>query len=667
MAGTYYVTTPIYYVNDVPHIGHAYTTIAADCLARFRRLAGDEIFFLTGTDEHGQKVERAAREQGLTPKALADQVVGRYRQLWDRLNVRPDDFIRTTEARHRKSVEALFRLVHEKGDIYLGDYEGWYCTPCETFWTETQLVGGRCLECGRPVERVREESYFFRMSKYQEPLLRHLEENPAFVLPESRRNEIIRFVQGGLRDLSISRTTFEWGIPVPGAKGHVLYVWFDALTNYISALGFGQNGAGARYEKFWPADVHLIGKDILRFHAVYWPTFLMSAGLPLPRCVFAHGWWTVEGKKMSKSLRNVVEPGRLLDRYGTDAVRYFLLREVPFGQDGDFSHQALIDRINSDLANDLGNLLRRTVSMIGQFCGGTVPRDPEAGDREQGVRAAAGETTDAISRDLETLGFQPALKRIWEFVNRINKYLDNRAPGSLAKTGDEAGVGAALYTAAEALRIVSVWLWPFMPETALKIRSRLGMAEEVPPVSLDETRAWGLLRPGRAVRPGPPLFPRIEAEAAAEIRLSVNREASGGEAEEAKEEGAMKDSGEKAETPASEGEKRGTEASALDFETFSKVSLRAARVISAERVEKSRNLLKLRVDLGDEERTVVAGIAGSYAPEDLTGRTVVVVANLKPRKLMGIESQGMILAAKVGSGHTVVSLDDSVPPGTPIH
>ncbi|MFQ5912294.1 MAG: methionine--tRNA ligase [Nitrospinota bacterium] len=663
MPRTHYVTTPIYYVNDVPHIGHAYTTIAADCIARFRRLAGDEVFFLTGTDEHGQKVERAAQEQGLNPMALADRVVGRYRHLWDRLNIRPNDFIRTTETRHRQGVEALFRRVQQRGDIYLDEYEGWYCTHCESFWTESQLVGGKCPECGRPVERLREESYFFRMSKYQEPLLRHLEENPGFILPESRRNEILRFVEGGLRDLSISRTTFRWGIPVPGGEGHVLYVWFDALTNYISALGFGRQGAENNYEKFWPADVHLIGKDILRFHAVYWPTFLLSAGLPLPRCVFAHGWWTVEGKKMSKSLRNVVEPNRLLDGYGTDAVRYFLLREVPFGQDGDFSHKALIDRINSDLANDLGNLLHRTVSMIGQFCAGEVPRSAESGDREEGTRQAARQTTEALLNDLETLGFQPALKRIWEFVNRVNKYLDERAPWSSAKAGDESGVATTLYTAVEALRVVSVWLWPFMPETSLRIRFRLGLAEDERPRSLEEAKSWGLLPAGRAVRPGPPLFPRIEADAAAEIEQAVSREvAHVGE-------GPAGQTPQKARTgEAAAGRVSEDEGVALiDYEAFTQVSLRAARVISAEKVERSKNLLKLRVDLGEEERTVVAGIAGSYPPEELAGKTVVLVANLRPRELMGVESQGMVLAAKKGAGYTLVTLDEAVPPGTPIH
>ncbi len=666
MAGTYYVTTPIYYVNDVPHIGHAYTTIAADALARFRRLAGESVFLLTGTDEHGQKVERAAQERGLTPQALADQVVVRFRHLWDRLNIQPDDFIRTTEDRHRRAVEALFQLVQEKGDIYLGEYEGWYCTPDESFWTETQLVDGRCPECGRPVERLREESYFFRMSKYQQPLLRHLEENPGFILPESRRNEIVRFVQGGLRDLSISRTTFEWGIPVPDGPGHVLYVWFDALTNYLSALGFGQEDPGTPYERFWPANLHLIGKDILRFHAVYWPTFLMSAGLPLPRCVFAHGWWTVEGKKMSKSLRNVVEPNRLLDGYGTDPIRYFLLREVPFGQDGDFSHRALINRINSDLANDLGNLLHRTVSMISRFCGGHVPKTAEVGAAEQGVQRTARETTEALLDDLETLGFQPALKRIWGFINSINKYLDERAPWSLAKAGDESGVGTTLYTAAEALRIISVWIWPFLPDTALKMRSRLGMAEESPPLSLDEARAWELLPSDSAVRPGPPLFPRIETDEVAEIKRAVSEEVADSDEATAGEGGTPTETGKKGEAEMPEDEVLPEGVALIDYEAFARVSLRAARVTSAEREETSRNLLKLSVDLGDEERTVVAGIAGSYTPEELTGKVVVLVANLKPRKLMGIESQGMVLAAEVGTGYALVTLDHSIPPGTPI-
>ena len=664
MNETFYVTTPIYYVNDYPHIGHAYTTIAADVLARFHRLAGTRVFLLTGTDEHGQKVERAALDRGLTPQGLADRVVGRYHQLWDRLRIEPDDFIRTTEARHRKGVEDLFRRVQEKGDIYLGEYEGWYCTPDESFWTETQVADGKCPECGRPVERVREESYFFRMSKYQDRLLRHLEEHPGFILPESRRNEVIRFVEGGLRDLSISRTTFQWGIPVPGGQGHVLYVWFDALTNYISALGFGEKNGGEGYETFWPADVHLIGKDILRFHAVYWPTFLMSAELPLPRRVFAHGWWTVEGQKMSKSLRNVVEPNRLLDRYGADAVRYFLLREVPFGQDGNFSHEALIERINSDLANDLGNLLHRTIGMVEQFCGGRLPRAAEVGDLERGLQQAAGATTAVLREELESLKFQRVLKKVWDFIRQVNKYLDARAPWSLSKSGDEAGVRTTLYTAAEAIRVLSVWLWPFMPDAALKIRSRLGLAEEDPPRSLEEARTWGVLEAGREVQPGPPLFPRIDEEEAEEIKQAVGREVENGQ------ETPLPEDGGSAGTPRREGpSSHADEAAArINYEAFSKVSLRVARVVSAKPVEKSRNLLSLRLDVGDGERTVVAGIAGSYSPEELTGKSVVIVANLEPRTLMGVESQGMVLAAQEGEGErlALVTLDKPVPPGTPI-
>ncbi len=662
MTDTYYITTPIYYVNDVPHIGHAYTTIAADTLARFQRLAGKRVFFLTGTDEHGQKVERAAREQGLTPQALADRVVERYHHLWERLRIEPDDFIRTTEARHKIGVEALFRRVWEKGDIYLDEYEGWYCTSDESFWTEIQLVDGRCPECGRAVERVRESSYFFRMSKYQEPLLQHLEEHPKFVLPETRRNEIVSFVKGGLRDLSISRTSFEWGIPVPNDPGHVLYVWFDALTNYISALGFGQEGGEENHRTFWPVNVHLIGKDILRFHAVYWPTFLMSAELPLPECVFAHGWWTVEGRKMSKSLRNVVEPNRLLDQYGTDAVRYFLLREIPFGQDGDFSHEALIDRMNSDLANDFGNLLHRTIGMIDRFCDGKLPPCSEPGALEREIRDAAGATTDALIRDLESFEFHPALKSIWDFIGRVNKYLDERAPWASAKTGQNTDVQTTLHTAAEALQALSVWLWPFMPESAMKVRSTLGLPEDHPPRSLDEGRRWGLLPVGESVKLGAPLFPRIEADQAEEIKKSVVREIS---VDEGTEPAKLKIAGGNGtisapSRPETEGE------AMIDYEAFSNVSLRVATIVSAEKVEKSRNLLKLRVDLGSEERTVVAGIAGSYRPEELPGKSVVVVANLRPRKLMGIESQGMILAAREDEELTLVTVDRPISPGSSV-
>src|SRR5512136_2454126 len=414
MSRAFYVTTPIYYVNDVPHIGHAYTTLAADVLARYKRIKGYDVFFLTGSDEHGQKVEKAANAAGETPLELADRVVKRYQALWEKLDIAPSDFIRTTQERHKKGVARLFENVMARGDIYLGEYEDWYCTPCETFWTETQLIDGKCPDCNRPTEKLREQPYLFGMRRYKQKLLEHIEANPEFIQPKSRRNEIISFVREGLRDLSVSRTTFQWGIPVPKNDAHVIYVWFDALANYITALGYPDEEGN--YTKFWPADVHLIGKDILRFHTVYWPTFLMSAGLPLPRKVFAHGWWTVEGQKMSKSLQNVVEPNMLIDRYGVDAVRYFLLREVPFGLDGDFSHAALVHRINSDLANDLGNLLSRSTAMLAKYFGGVLQQPGTLIDLDLTYKSATEEMVRQVEACMEDLSFIKALQAIWEVI-----------------------------------------------------------------------------------------------------------------------------------------------------------------------------------------------------------------------------------------------------------
>jgi len=511
MKQTFYVTTPIYYVNDVPHIGHAYTTVAADVLARYKRLSGYDCFFLTGTDEHGQKVEKAAQAAGQTPLALADQVVERYKALWETLRISADDFIRTTQERHYKAVAALYQRVWAKGDIYLGDYEDWYCTPCETFWTESQLVNGnKCPECGRPVEKLKEKSYFFRMSKYQDALLRHLEANPDFIQPASRYNEIVSFVKGGLRDLSISRTTFQWGIPVPNDPGHVIYVWFDALTNYITAAGFPADEK--RFKRYWPADCHIIGKDILRFHTVYWPCFLMSAELPLPKKVFAHGWWTVEGQKMSKSLGNVVDPSQLVKEYGVDSIRYFLLREVPFGADGDFSRAAMVNRINSDLANDLGNLFSRALSMVVKYCDGVIPAPSDLQAVDRGLQEVSAKVLPQLAKQMDDLAFNKALDSIWEIVNAGNKYIDETAPWSLAKAEkDQPRLGTVLYQALEALRICALLIAAFMPTTAERMWSQLGMEKDLWKQNIQENGKWGELKPGSKVAKPLPLFPRIEA------------------------------------------------------------------------------------------------------------------------------------------------------------
>ncbi len=505
MSRTFYITTPIYYVNDVPHIGHAYTTLAADVLARYRRLMGDKVFFLTGTDEHGQKVEKAANSAGETPLELADRVMKRFDSLWAKLGIEYSDFIRTTQERHKAGVSHIFSQLMNKGDIYLGEYEDWYCTPCETFWTETQLIDGKCPDCNRPVEKLKEESYFFRMSAYQEQLLAHIEANPDFIQPKSKRNEILAFVKEGLRDLSVSRTTFNWGIPVPGNDRHVIYVWFDALSNYITALGYPDQSGN--FKDFWPVDVHLIGKDILRFHAVYWPTFLMAAGLPLPKKVFAHGWWTVEGQKMSKSLQNVVEPNMLIDKYGVDAVRYFLLREVPFGLDGDFSHAALVNRINSDLANDLGNLLNRTTAMINKYFAGVMPPCGELDDTDSAYRAKSVAMLEGVAGQMGELAFSKALQCIWEVISAGNKYIDETAPWTLAKDpGKRERLATVMYCLAESQRLVYSLLAPFMPATSAKGLDYLGVTSAPDQATL----AWGGLAAGTNITKAEALFPRIE-------------------------------------------------------------------------------------------------------------------------------------------------------------
>jgi len=505
MNRTFYVSTPIYYVNDVPHIGHAYTTLAADVLARYKRLKGFDVFFLTGSDEHGQKVEKAALASGETPLELADRVVKRFQALWEKLDISYSDFIRTTQERHKEGVSHIFSHILEKGDIFLGEYEDWYCTPCETFWTETQLIDNKCPDCNRPVEKLKEESYFFRMSKYQEQLLAHIEANPDFIQPKSKRNEIISFIKEGLRDLSVSRTSFNWGIPVPGNERHVIYVWFDALTNYITALGYPDEQGN--FGTYWPVDVHLIGKDILRFHSVYWPTFLMAAGLPLPKKVFAHGWWTVEGQKMSKSLQNVVEPNSLVDRYGVDAIRYFLLREVPFGLDGDFSHSALVHRINSDLANDLGNLLNRSTAMIVKYFDGILPTPGPLQEIDLTFRAKAETMVEQVDGHLEDLAFSKALQSIWEVISAGNKYIDETAPWTLAKDpAQQERLATVMYCLAEVQRLVYFLLTPFMARTARKALNYLGWEGEPDEAGL----VWGKLAAGTMITKAEPLFPRIE-------------------------------------------------------------------------------------------------------------------------------------------------------------
>lgn len=504
----YFITTPIYYVNDAPHIGHAYTTIATDVMARYMRLKGEQVFFLTGSDEHGQKIERVAEGNKERPIELADRVVTRFISLWERLNISNNDFIRTTEERHKIAVQQFFEHIKNKGDIYLGEYEDWYCIPCESFWTDTQLLNGKCPDCNRAVEKVKEESYFFRMSKYQEPLLEYIEKNPEFVQPSYRKNEVVSFVKSGLRDLSISRTSFKWGIPVPGDERHIIYVWFDALVNYLTAAGYP--GDMERFNDIWPADLHLVGKDILRFHAVYWPTFLMSAGLPLPKKVFAHGWWTVEGEKMSKSKGNVVDPNEIIERYGLDQFRYFLLREVPFGLDGDFSETALIGRINGELANDLGNLLSRSISMTIKYFNGVVPEPKESAEIDEEMKKTAREAVSGLDGALKEVAFQRSLTNIWSLVSFANYYIEATAPWALAK--DEAKKGrlrTVIYNTLESLRVTAVLISPFMPETAKKMWKALNIPEPFEEIRICDAE-WGGLKAGITVNKPNPLFPRVE-------------------------------------------------------------------------------------------------------------------------------------------------------------
>ncbi len=640
MSKTFFITTPIYYVNDVPHIGHVYTTVAADVLARYHRLCGNEVFFLTGTDEHGQKIEKAAQQNKETPQQLADRVVKRFQELWAKLQISNSDFIRTSEDRHKQRVREMFLRIQEQGDIYKGEYEDWYCVPCETFLTALQLEDERCPSCKRPVERIKEESYFFRLSKYQDSLLAHIQKHPDFIQPESRKNEVLRFVESGLKDLSISRTGLTWGIPVPEDEGHVVYVWFDALLNYLSALGALDSET---HQKFWPADVHLVGKDILRFHAVYWPAFLLSAGLPLPKKIFAHGWWTVDGEKMSKSKGNVVDPQSVLDQVGPDAFRYFLLREVSFGTDGDYSQEALLNRYNSDLANDLGNLLSRTLNMIQQYAGGRIP---SPSDETSGPKQAALEMPAKVEEAIQNLQFHRALAEIWKLVEEANRYIEESAPWKLAKDPDKKDqLDAVLYQCAETLRILSLYLYPFMPSTARRMVAQLGLnpARYFEPGALKQQGQWGNLAAGVEVQRGKGLFPRIDKKA---LQESTQKE----DAQKAK----------MLSKSAPTQNAKGT----IGIEDFAKLDLRVGKILSAEPIPDAKKLLKLMVDIGTEQRQVVAGIATRYTPEDLVGKKVILLTNLKPVKLRGVESQGMILAAGDKEVEALATFSDPVEPGT---
>lgn len=638
----FYISTPIYYPSDRLHIGHAYTTTIADAAARYKRLNGCEVLFLTGSDEHGQKIQRKAAEQNVTPIAYVDKIVDSFKQLWEKLNISNDDFIRTTEQRHHEVVQAIFQKIYDKGDIYKAAYEGWYCTPCETFWIERQVVDGKCPDCGRPVEMVQEESYFFRMSKYQDRLLAYIESNPDFIQPVTRRNEMLNFIKGGLEDLCVSRTTFDWGIPVPFDTKHVVYVWFDALTNYITAAGYLDDRE--KFAKFWPADIHLVGKEIVRFHSIIWPIILMALDLELPSQVYGHGWLIMEGDKMSKSKGNVIDPVALIEEFGPDAIRYFLLREITLGLDGNFSREALINRINADLANDLGNLLHRTLNMIGRFNEGVIR---PAGDVEEVDRALAElvqSTVNQYEKLMDGMDINAAIKIVWTLISRTNKYIDETAPWALAKDeAKRARLNTVLYNLAEALRVVGVLIYPFMPVTGPKIWAQLGIATDFKTVSLEDVKSWGKLPVNGLVAKPEPIFPRIE-DKVAEILVEEKTE-------------------EKPKT------NMPTEATnslpEVTIEEFAKMDLRVVTVLAAEKVEKADKLLKLTVDLGTEQRTIVSGIAKHYAPEELVGKSVVMIINLKPAKIRGIESRGMVLAASCDEKLIVVTAPE-MPAGSKV-
>lgn len=643
-----YLTTPIYYVNDLPHIGHVYTTLVADTVARHRRLAGDEAYFLTGTDEHGQNIERAARERGIEPIELADRVVGRYHELWAAHGVSHDDFIRTTEARHRAGVEEMVRRIEAADDFYTASHEGWYCPACETFYTEKELdAEHRCPVHEQPTEWKSEENVFFRLSRYQEPLLELYARRPEIVRPETRLNEVRAFVAGGLRDLSVSRADLAWGIPFPGRPGQTVYVWLDALTNYVSALGFGSTD-DALYRRFWDDEgatrIHLIGKDILRFHAVYWPAFLLSAGLPLPTTVWAHGWWLRDQKKVSKSSGNMVDPEPLARRFGTDAVRYFLLRDMVFGQDASFSDEAFVDRYNTDLANGLGNTVSRLVTLSRKAFDGMTP--PVSCD-DNPVRTAAAECVAEYRAAMDDLAFQRAIAALSRLLDAANQYLVEREPWKRIKEeGGSEAVSRVLWNCLEAVRIVAVGLLPAMPKTAPGVLVAIGAGE--PPASLD-AMAWGGLPTGAELPAPEPIFPRIDKD---EYLAGATAPGTGSDSE---------DSEVPPEHPPEEDD---SEDGMIDIDKFFETELKVATVTAAERVPKSSKLLRLEVDLGDERRQLVAGIAKVYEPETLIGRQVVVVANLQPATLMGVESQGMVLAASVDGAPVLVHPEKPVPPGT---
>ncbi|WP_416198883.1 MAG: methionine--tRNA ligase [Sporanaerobacter sp.] len=640
----YYITTPIYYPSDNLHIGHTYTTVAADTLKRYKKLMGYDVMLVTGSDEHGQKIQEKAKENGVSPKEYVDGIVKDIKELWAMLDISYDAFTRTTDIEHEKAVQKIFEKLYNKGDIYKSYYEGLYCTPCESFWTESQLVDGKCPDCGREVHKTKEEAYFFKLSKYRDDLIKLFEENPEFLQPESRKNEMLNnFLNAGLEDLCVSRTTFDWGVKVPFDDKHVVYVWLDALLCYLTALGYGTEN-DEKFKKYWPCDVHLVGKEIVRFHTIIWPAVLMALDIELPKKVFGHGWILFENDKMSKSKGNVIYPEPIIELYGIDSFRYFLLREFSFGQDGSFSREKFLTRLNSDLANDLGNLVSRTVTMVEKYNDGLIPEALKAGEFDDELKELAIGVSEKVEEHMDKLNFSGALEEIWKLIRRTNKYIDETTPWVLAKEGDSERLNTVLYNLCESLRIVSILIRPFMERTSDEVRRQLGFSDKN--ISWDDSKVWGQIPVGQKVNRGNPIFPRLdikkELERLDEANSKLIEERNAKKGKEKKEE------------------------NYITIDDFDKIELKVAEVLSAEKHPNADKLLVLQLKVGEEKRQVVSGIRKYYSPEDLVGKKVVLVSNLKPVKLRGVESHGMVLAAEKDGVLTLVSTLEDIPSGATI-